>query len=118
MTATRVTDRAAFVLAENPGIMTLDGTNTWILREGDGRSVVVDPGPADDAHLRAVAQAAGEVALVLFTHRHFDHTESMVRFADLTGATCRATDPEFCHGASPLQNDERIEIDGLVIDHA
>ena len=30
--------------------MTLDGTNTWVLRDADGgRSVVVDPGPLDDA---------------------------------------------------------------------
>ena len=114
--ATRVTDRAAFVLAENPGIMTLDGTNTWILREGDGRAVVVDPGPADDTHLSAVLAEADEVALVLFTHRHFDHTEALVRFADLTGATCRATDPEFCRGAEPLVDGERIEVDGLVVD--
>ncbi|MDX6278493.1 MAG: hypothetical protein QOJ72_2621, partial [Nocardioidaceae bacterium] len=46
--AVAVTGRASFVLAANPGIMTLDGTNTWILREpGAERSVVVDPGPAD-----------------------------------------------------------------------
>ncbi|HWV25850.1 MAG TPA: MBL fold metallo-hydrolase [Aeromicrobium sp.] len=117
MTVTDVTGRASFVLAENPGIMTLDGTNTWILREGQGRAVVVDPGPADDAHLQAVAAAAGgDVALVLFTHRHFDHTESLARFAEMTGAVCRATDEEFCRGAGPLVDGERLEIDGLLID--
>jgi len=117
MTVTRVTDRATSVLADNPGIMTLDGTNTWVLREREGRAIVVDPGPTDDAHLQAVLEAAGgEVALVLFTHRHFDHTEALVRFAELTGATCRATDPEFCRGAQPLQDGERIEVDGLVVE--
>lgn len=116
MTAQQVTERAAFVLADNPGIMTLDGTNTWILREGSGRSVVVDPGPADDGHLKTVLDAAGDVALVLFTHRHFDHTEAMVRFADMTGATCRATDPEFCHGGDVLTDGEQIDVDGLIID--
>ena len=117
MTVTRVTERASFVLAENPGIMTLDGTNTWILRQGDGRAVVVDPGPPDEDHLSEVLHAAGgDVALVLFTHRHFDHTESLDRFAELTGAVCRGTDPQFCRGGDPLVDGETIEVDGLVID--
>ena len=117
MTATQVTEHASFVLADNPGIMTLDGTNTWVLRAGEGRAVVVDPGPADDDHLQAVLDAAGgQVALVLFTHRHFDHTEALTRFADMTGATCRATDPEFCRAGEPLVDGERIELDGLVIE--
>lgn len=112
-----VTDRASFVLAQNPGIMTLDGTNTWILREpGATRSVVVDPGPADDAHLQAVLALAGEVGLVLFTHRHFDHTEALSRIVELTGAPARSTDPEFTRDASPLVDGETIDVDGLTIE--
>ncbi|MCW2840498.1 MAG: fold metallo-hydrolase [Aeromicrobium sp.] len=112
-----VSDRASFVLAQNPGIMTLDGTNTWILREpGAARSVVVDPGPSDDAHLQTVLATAGEVGLVLFTHRHFDHTEALSRIVELTGAPARSTDPEFSRGASPLVDGETIDVDGLSID--
>jgi glyoxylase-like metal-dependent hydrolase (beta-lactamase superfamily II) len=115
--STMVTDRASFVLADNPGLMTLDGTNTWILREpGAARSIVVDPGPADDDHLRAVVEAAGEVALVLFTHRHHDHTDALDRIVELTGAPARATDPDFCRGAEPLADGETIELDGLTIE--
>ena len=41
-------ERGVCVLAPNAGPMTLDGTNTWVLREpGAQRSVVVDPGPPD-----------------------------------------------------------------------
>jgi glyoxylase-like metal-dependent hydrolase (beta-lactamase superfamily II) len=117
MTATTVTDRISFVLAENPGIMTLDGTNTWILREpGAARSVVVDPGPSDEQHLQNVLAAAGEVALVLFTHRHFDHTEAMGRMVELTGAPTRSFDPEYTSGAEPLVDGETITVDGLEID--
>ncbi|MFD1859511.1 MBL fold metallo-hydrolase [Aeromicrobium camelliae] len=117
MSATRVTDRASFVLADNPGIMTLDGTNTWILREpGATRAVVVDPGPADDEHLNAVIDAAGEVALVLFTHHHADHTEAMTRIVELTGAPTRALDEAFCTGAQPLRDSELIEVDGLELE--
>ena len=53
-----VTETASVLLCDNPGLMTLDGTNTWVLREpGARRSVVVDPGPPDEAHLAAVAEA-------------------------------------------------------------
>lgn len=116
MTAQTVTDRVSLVAADNPGLMTLDGTNTWILRQPGRRAVVVDPGPDDEQHLQAVVDAAADVALVLFTHRHADHTEAMTRFAELTQAPCRATDPEFCRDAEPLTDGEQIQVDGLVID--
>ncbi len=48
------------MLAPNPGPMTLEGTNTWVLRARPGaRSVVVDPGPLDRGHLDAVREVAG-----------------------------------------------------------
>ena len=44
----QITEHAHCLLQGNPGPMTLDGTNTWVLREpGARRSVVIDPGPAD-----------------------------------------------------------------------
>ena len=52
---------AECVLAPNANMMTLDGTNTWVLRDpGSDRSVVVDPGPLDAGHLDAVAEAPTE----------------------------------------------------------
>ena len=48
----QVTPHAGVVLAENPSPMTLEGTNTWVLRApGSDAVVVVDPGPPDRAHL-------------------------------------------------------------------
>jgi glyoxylase-like metal-dependent hydrolase (beta-lactamase superfamily II) len=115
--AVAVTDRATYVLAANAGIMTLDGTNTWILREpGAERSVVVDPGPDDEHHLQAVLAAAGTVGLILLTHRHVDHTEALDRFVELTGAPARSTDPAFSRGAEPLVDGETIDVDGLAIE--
>ena len=50
-----VTETASVLLCNNPGPMTLDGTNTWVLLEpGATAAVVVDPGPLDEAHLAAV----------------------------------------------------------------
>src|SRR6266508_4340650 len=43
------------VRASNPGPMTLDGTNSWVLTTPDGHAIVVDPGPADEEHLALLA---------------------------------------------------------------
>lgn len=106
---------AKLVLAPNPGPMTLDGTNSWILRAA-GRSgcVVVDPGPLDEPHLERLA-SAGPVELVLITHGHVDHTEAVGRFAGLTGAPVRARDAQWCRGGEPLTAGEAIEAAGLRI---
>ena len=98
-----MTEIAHLIRADNPNMMTLDGTNTWVLRApGAETSVVVDPGPLDERHLAAVIEAAGDVELVLYTHHHFDHTECIDRFAELTGAPSRAIGQQWCRGADPL----------------
>jgi glyoxylase-like metal-dependent hydrolase (beta-lactamase superfamily II) len=80
---------ARLVRAPNPGPMTLDGTNTWVLRARDGAgAVVVDPGPADEGHLRAVAGHA-PIAAILVTHGHPDHVEGLDRFRELASGTGR-----------------------------
>lgn len=91
----QVTATAAVLLCDNPGQMTLDGTNTWILRAPGSRELVVlDPGPDDPAHLARIA-ALGEVALTLVSHRHGDHTDGLSRFRELTGSPVYAVDPAF-----------------------
>jgi glyoxylase-like metal-dependent hydrolase (beta-lactamase superfamily II) len=60
------------VRADNPSPLTLTGTNTWVTG-----GWVVDPGPALDDHLDAVAAAAGSVAGVALTHDHEDHVEGL-----------------------------------------
>ena len=65
----------ALVRADNPSPLTLSGTNTWVV----GRWVV-DPGPALDAHLDAVAaEAAGRGGAegIALTHDHADHAEGV-----------------------------------------
>jgi glyoxylase-like metal-dependent hydrolase (beta-lactamase superfamily II) len=70
--------------APNPGPMTLDGTNTWLLGAPDQPAVVViDPGPADPEHLAAVARHAPS-GLILVTHSHPDHVDGV---PDLVAAT-------------------------------
>jgi len=111
---------ATLVRAPNPGPMTLDGTNSWVLRApgadeaGSGGAIVVDPGPDDEGHLARLAE--GGVALVLITHHHADHTEAVDAFARLTGAPVRAISPQWCRGAGPLADGERIRAAGLELE--
>jgi glyoxylase-like metal-dependent hydrolase (beta-lactamase superfamily II) len=109
-------ERAVCVLAPNAGPMTLDGTNTWVLREPGGRRcVVIDPGPLDDRHLDTVAETAGEVAAVLLTHGHLDHSEAARAFAERVGCGVRALDPELRLGSEGLRDGDVVEVDGLEV---
>ncbi len=109
-------ERAHCVLAPNANFMTLDGTNTWILREpGASRSVVIDPGPPDLAHLDAVAEQAGQVGVVLLTHHHLDHSEAAKEFAERMGCGVRALDPECRLGSEGLADGDVVEVDGLEV---
>ena len=107
---------AECVLAPNPSPMTLDGTNTWILRaEPAGPSVVVDPGPLVEPHVAAVADRAGPVAVVLLTHGHPDHSEGARAFAERVGCGVRALDPAFVYGDEGLHDGDVVGVDGLEI---
>lgn len=110
---TQVTELASVQLAPNPGPMTLDGTNSYVLRAGSGSAVVVDPGPDDIGHLQVLA--AEPVTLILITHQHIDHTEGAGLLHELTGAPVRAPRPQDCHGGDPLRAGERIAAGGLEI---
>ena len=111
-----VGDRAVCVLAGNPGPMTLDGTNTWVLREpGSVLAVVVDPGPDDVAHLDAVVAAVGDarVPRILLTHGHLDHSEGARALAERLGAGVAALDPAQRLGDEGLVDDDRLDVGGL-----
>ena len=111
-----VTPYAAVLLARNPSPMTLDGTNTWILRAPDApASVVVDPGPDDEPHLAAVAEAAGPVRVILLTHGHADHSAGARRLHELTGAPVRALDPAHRHGGEGLGEGDVVAAGGVEV---
>lgn len=104
-----------FALAPNPGPMSLEGTNSYVIAaDGSDRVAVVDPGPLDEGHLQLLA-SAGAVELILITHRHADHTEASRRFAEMTGAPVRAFDPAFCVAGAPLTDGEEIRAGGVEI---
>lgn len=100
------------LLAPNPGPMTLDGTNTWLLGADAGPAVVVDPGPADPDHLTAIVQACPHgIGEIWLTHHHADHSEAAPGLARAHGVAVRAYDPELCTG-EPFADGERVAIGG------
>ncbi len=110
------TELATRVLAGNPGPMTLDGTNSLVLRHpGSRRVIVIDPGPPDHAHIEEL-RSHGSIELILLTHHHIDHSESAGRRSTMAGAVVRAADPALCSpGAAPLVDEEVIQSDGYVL---
>ena len=83
--------RVVRVLAPNPGLYTLEGTNTWIV--GRGPTIVIDPGPDDPGHLDEVSKEAGRIAAVLLTHDHEDHAAGGPALAERAGAPLLAFRP-------------------------
>lgn len=101
------TERVQCLLAPNPSLMTLDGTNTWLVCEpGSAAVIVIDPGPDDESHLQriraVVAERGQRVAGIVLTHRHLDHSAGAPRLAELTGASVRAVDPSHRLGSEGL----------------
>ena len=75
------------ILAPNPSPMTFTGTNTYVL--GTRGLAVIDPGPQDETHLRAILNAVGpdqKITHIIVTHTHVDHSPLARPLADVTGA--------------------------------
>ncbi len=113
----QVTESASVLLCDNPGPLTLEGTNTWVLSApGSAELVVVDPGPDNDAHIARLA-GLGRIAVVLISHRHGDHTDGIDKLVEATGATVRAVGSGFLRGlGGHLRDGEVIEAAGLRIE--
>ena len=112
----QITPRARCVLAPNPGPMTLDGTNTWVLLEpGATSAIVIDPGPDAPGHLDAICRAATErgarIELIVLTHDHLDHAEGAQDLATRTGAGIRAVGP----GHADLADGDLLTVGGLEV---
>src|SRR5262245_25203922 len=75
------------LVANNPGPFTFKGTNTYILGTG-GEVALIDPGPADQAHLEAILSAIGgrRLSHILITHTHRDHVDGLEALVAVTGA--------------------------------
>lgn len=84
--AQALTPRVRRVLAANPSAFTYTGTQTYIV--GTGQVAVIDPGPADPAHVEGILRATmGErIVAIVCTHTHRDHSPAAAPLAAATGA--------------------------------
>jgi glyoxylase-like metal-dependent hydrolase (beta-lactamase superfamily II) len=96
------------VLAPNPSVYTLEGTNTWIV--GSEPTIVIDPGPDLPQHLADVAREAGSVGAVLVTHDHPDHSPGAIAFGRLVDAPVYASR---LTGAERLSAGQRVRAGDL-----
>ena len=110
----RLDDKVTRIVAPNGGMMTGAGTNTYLV--GTTELIAIDPGPDDEAHVRAiVAAGAGRIRWILCTHTHEDHSPAAARLRSLTGARIAAMSaPVTDHDCKldldrPLVNDELIQ---------
>lgn len=79
-------DSVLGVKADNPSPLTLEGTNTWLV--GEGEVWVVDPGPELPEHVAAVAAEVtdrGRLAGVALTHGHADHSAAVPLLLEALG---------------------------------
>jgi glyoxylase-like metal-dependent hydrolase (beta-lactamase superfamily II)/8-oxo-dGTP pyrophosphatase MutT (NUDIX family) len=119
----RIAPRIVRLTAPNPGVMTGPGTNTYLLGDAASGIAVIDPGPAIDAHVQAIVDAAaGPIRWILCTHTHVDHSPAAAPLAARTGATVlgmrarypERQDPTFAP-VRELAHGERIEAGGCVL---
>ena len=93
----RLSTRVRRVIAHNPGPYTFHGTGTYIV--GNGEVAVIDPGPAQPAHVAALLEALGDerVSHILVTHTHRDHSPAAASLKAATGAPTLGFGPHHRH---------------------
>ena len=73
------------ILAPNPSPLTGPGTNSWLI--GSDHVAVIDPGPDDPDHVRALLAAGqGRITHIFVTHAHNDHSGAAPALSQATGA--------------------------------
>jgi glyoxylase-like metal-dependent hydrolase (beta-lactamase superfamily II) len=97
------------VLCNNPSPFTFKGTVSYIL--GRGQVAIIDPGPLDEAHSKALLDAVrGETVTYIFvTHTHRDHSPGVPAIKAATGALVLAEGPH--RAARPLNVGEAPRLD-------
>ena len=111
----RVSPNVRRITATNASRMTGPGTNSYVI--GNEQLALVDPGPAEHAHIDAIINLCGDkLKWILVTHTHRDHSPAAKPIADATGAELVGNviendgfqDDTF-QNARSLQQDDKIE---------
>lgn len=105
------------VTANNPSPMTLDGTNSYIVKSNDLSTVaLIDPGPELASHKQALENAVDCATLtaIVLTHHHADHSEMLGTAHEWApGVPVYAVDETFAKGAPALTS---LSPEGTVVE--
>ncbi len=106
------------IVAPNQGPLTHNGTNTYII--GKGEVGVIDPGPANPAHLKAILSALQKETIthIFLTHTHKDHSSLIPALKEKTGATVVSHTPIRQERGSRKQETEPIDLNFVDAEHA
>ncbi len=90
------------LVIDNPSPFTFTGTCCYVV--GQGRVAVIDPGPGRDGEAEALLQALGDeqVAHIIVTHTHRDHSPGARRLQALTGARIAGCAPHWSARATAI----------------
>jgi glyoxylase-like metal-dependent hydrolase (beta-lactamase superfamily II) len=94
----RVSPLVRRLVAPNASPFTFNGTCAYIV--GEGRVAIVDPGPDDESHLKALLAAVDgeQVETILVTHTHRDHSTGAEKLRAATGAQVIGAAPFVAQG--------------------
>ncbi len=117
----RLNSRVRRLVANNPGMMTGPGTNTYLL--GEAEIAVLDPGPLLEDHVQAILDSCGDrIRWVVATHTHPDHSPAWKPVVDATGAEVIGAPPwddmfqdDTFTPARPVQHDDILKTDEFTL---
>jgi len=94
------------LVARNPSPFTHVGTGTYVV--GQGRVAVIDPGPALAEHVDALLHElrGEEIAQIVVTHTHLDHSPAAQLLAARTGAPTYGFGP---HARGLYRPEDQVE---------
>ncbi|MAW33009.1 MAG: MBL fold metallo-hydrolase [Proteobacteria bacterium] len=111
MKITKISKTVRRITANNPGVMTGGGTNTYLI--GSENITVIDPGPPLEEHVdNIVKMLHGKLKRILVTHTHLDHSPAAYILKKKTGAPIMGMMALHEANQDPTFNPDKILEDG------
>ncbi|HEV2261631.1 MAG TPA: MBL fold metallo-hydrolase [Candidatus Rubrimentiphilum sp.] len=111
--------RIGCVRAHNPSPMTLSGTNSYILDDGAGHAICIDPGPAIPAHIDAIVRICEKlectIEWICLTHGHPDHAPGATLLRERVNARIAAHPKNLLTHDRELRDNDTVVAGGVAL---